>query len=75
MACHRSGKSTPTASQTRVKLFVPGKSAYSVVVEENPFPALHGTLVKVGGHLIQRTEECEERHKHLIPHTMTTMLH
>lgn len=69
MACHWGGKSTPTPSQTRVKLVVPGESAYSVVVEETSFPALHGTLLKVGGHLIQRTEECEARHKHQIPHT------
>lgn len=48
---------------------MPGKSAHSVVMEETSFPALHGTLVRVGGHLIQRTEECEARHKHKIPHT------
>lgn len=50
VACHWGGKSTPSVSQTRVKLVVPGKSAYSVVLEETSFPALHGTLVKVGGH-------------------------
>lgn len=61
MACHSGGKSTPTASQTRVNFVVPGKSAYSVVMEDTSFPALHGTLVKVGGHLIQRTKECEAR--------------
>lgn len=68
-ARHEGGKSTPTASQTQQKLVLPGKSAYSVVVEETSFPALHGTLVKVGGHLIQRTEECEARHQHQIPLT------
>lgn len=62
--CHWGGKSTPNASQTRVKFVMPGKSAYSVVMEEISFPALHGTLVKVGGHLIQRTQECEAHHKH-----------
>ncbi len=69
MACNWGGKSTPTTSKTREKLVVAGKSAYSVVVEETSFPASHGTLLKVGGHLIQRTEECEARHKHQIPHT------
>lgn len=52
----------------RVKFIMPGKSAYSVVMEETSFPALHGTLVKVGGHFVQRTEECEACHKHKIPH-------
>lgn len=52
-----------------MKLVVAGKSAHSVVVEETSFPALHGTLLKVGGHLIQRTEECEACHKNQIPHT------
>lgn len=70
VACHWGGKSKPRASQTPVKLVVPGKSACSVVVEQTSFPALHGTLVKVGGHLIQRTEECEARHNS----TITTML-
>lgn len=55
MACHRGGKSTPNANQTWEKCVVPGEP----VMEETLFPALHGTLVKVGGHLIQRTEECE----------------
>lgn len=63
------GNQHQTASKTQQKLVVPGNSAHSVVVEETSFPALHGTLVKVGGHLIQRTEECEARHKHQIPHT------
>ena len=64
VACRRGGKSIRAASITLVKSIMPGKAAYSVVVEKTLFPALHGTLVKVGGHLIQRTEECEARHKH-----------
>ena len=64
VACRRGGKSIRTASQTLVKVIMPGKAAYTrVVVENTLFPALHGTLVKVGGHLIQRSEECEARHK------------
>lgn len=59
------------ASEARVKTTGPGESAYSVVVGETSFPALHATLVKVGGHLIQRSEECEERRKHKIPHKKT----
>lgn len=54
MACCRGGKSTPVDGQTLVKFVMPGKSAYSVVVEGSLFPALHGTLDKVGGHLIQK---------------------
>lgn len=42
---------------------MPGKFAYSVIQGKNSsFPALHGTLVKVGGHPVQRTEECEAWH-------------
>lgn len=69
VACHRGGKSKPRASQTRVTLVMPGKSACSLVVEQSSFPSLHGTLVKVGGHFIQRSEECEACHKHKIPLT------
>lgn len=29
---------------------------------------MHATLVKAGGHLIQRTEECEARHIHTLLH-------
>lgn len=56
LACQQRRESTPT----QVKFIVFGK----VVTEETSFPVLHGTLVKAGGHLIQRTEECEARHKH-----------
>lgn len=38
-----------------------GISAYSVVVK-GVFPAWYGTLVKVGGHPVQSTEECEAWH-------------
>lgn len=60
MACQQSRGSTPA----QVKFTMLGKAAHSVVIEETSFPALHATLVKAGGHLIQRTEECETRHKH-----------
>lgn len=81
MACHWGGKSTPSVSQTRVKLVVPGKSAYSVILEETSFPALHGTLGKVGGHhsknwgMWSMSQTSNYTHTHTRNSTITTMLH
>lgn len=54
----------------RVKSIVAGESVYSVV-EETAFPALHGTLVEVGGHLSLRTEECAAHYKHKLSYSTT----
>lgn len=69
MARRWSRKSTPTAFQTRAESITPGKSDFfQLCVEEALLPALHGTLVKAGGHLVQKEQRMRGpgRHKHEI---------
>lgn len=62
--CHWSGK--PTAGREALAKHRERVQAWSLpagLLWKTLFPALHGTLVKVGGHLIQRAEECEALHQ------------